>query len=105
MEPTGNATNSINDAIHEFLANGIMTTSIVVGGIFLSANQEFGVKELAVGAGADLVNRRGIKINEDRARDVFAAVRLGEEGFERASVVVRFRHLGIETTVSLETML
>jgi hypothetical protein len=48
---------------------------------------------------------RGIKINEDRARDVFAAVRLGEEGFERASVVVRFRHLGIETTVSLETML
>jgi hypothetical protein len=48
---------------------------------------------------------RWIKIDEDRARYVFAAVRLGKEGFERASVVVRFRHLGIETTVSLETML
>jgi hypothetical protein len=29
----------------------------VVGGIFLSTDQEFGVEELAVSASADLVNR------------------------------------------------
>ncbi len=36
---------------------GVVTTSIVVGGVFLARDQLLGVKELAVGARADL--RRG----------------------------------------------
>jgi putative intracellular protease/amidase len=48
MEPTGNATNSINDAIHEFLANGVMTASIChVLALTLPAKTTFGSQLLA----------------------------------------------------------
>jgi hypothetical protein len=48
MEPTGNATNSINHAIHEFLANGVMTTSICHAlALALLANATFGSQLLA----------------------------------------------------------
>jgi hypothetical protein len=48
MEPTGNATNSISDAIHEFLANGIMTTSICHAlALTLLPNTAFGPQLLA----------------------------------------------------------
>ena len=57
-----------------------MTTGIVVGGILLAADEQLGVEELAVGAGANLVDRGGVKIDEDGSGDIFAAAGLGKEG-------------------------
>jgi hypothetical protein len=69
----------------------------VVGSVFLAADQQLGVEQLAVGTSADL-------INEDGARDVFAIASLREEGLERATLVELLR-IGVRTAVSLEAVL
>ena len=55
----------------------------VVGRVLLAADQLLGVEELAVGAGAHLVDDGGLEVEEDAARDVLARARLREEGVER----------------------
>src|SRR4051794_6751796 len=97
----------------------------VVGGIFLSANQHLWVEELAVGTAADLIDgleillpvstsilspncigggifslstHRWIEIDEDGARDIFAAAGLGEEGLERAGLA-NVGGLWVRTTI------
>jgi hypothetical protein len=54
----------------------------VVGGVLLAADQLLGVEQLAVGAGADLVDHGGLQVEEDAAGDVLARAGLGEEGVE-----------------------
>jgi hypothetical protein len=39
-------------------------TGVVVGGILLAADEKLGVEQLAVLAGTDLVNGRGVEIDE-----------------------------------------
>ena len=46
---------SVENQIDQFFADGVVTTCIVVGGIFLAGNQLFRVKELTVGPCADLI--------------------------------------------------
>jgi hypothetical protein len=78
------------------------------------------VEQLAVGTSADLVDGlsllasrlcvagsaayRGVQVDEDGARDVFAAASLREEGLERAALVELLR-IGVRATVSLEAVL
>ncbi len=81
-----------------------MATGIVIGGILLAADQELGVEEFAVGAGADLVDGGGVEIDEDGARDVFAIAGLSEEGLVRAGVTEVLR-IGVRTAISGETVL
>jgi len=59
-----------------------VTTSEVVGGVLLAADQLLGVEQLAVRARAHLVDDRRLQVDEDRARDVLAGTRLREEGVE-----------------------
>ena len=59
-----------------------MATSEVVSGILLPRDELLRVEELAVGAGADLVNHGGLKIDEDRTGHVLAGSGLAEEGVE-----------------------
>lgn len=80
-----------------------MPSCIVVGRILLSADQQLGVEKLAVITSADLIDRRGVKVDEDGTRDIFAAASLGEDGIELARVVERLR-VGIRTTVLLQAM-
>jgi hypothetical protein len=47
---------------------------------------------------------RRVQVDEDGARDVFAAASLREEGLERAALVELLR-IGVRTTVSLEAVL
>ena len=81
-----------------------MSTSIVVCSILLTADQQLRVEKLAVITGANLVDRRGVKIDEDRARDVFAAVGLGEDSIE-LSRVVKSLGVRIRPTILLEAVL
>lgn len=83
---TSNAANALHDSVNHFLSNGVVATGIVVGRILLSADQQFGVEELTVRAGSDLVNGRGVKIHKDGSRNVLAIAGLGEESLERAWV-------------------
>ncbi len=76
-----------------------MTTSIVVCSVFFSADQQLGVEELAVLTGADLVNRGGVEVDEDGARDVFVVAGLVEEGFICTSIADS--GVGVRTTICL----
>lgn len=78
----GKTTNAVQDNIDEFLANGIMTTSIVVSSILLTSDQLLGVEQLTVGASTDFINNSGLKIDKDSTRDVLAAAGLREESVE-----------------------
>jgi len=55
---------------------------VVVRGVLLAGDELLGVEELAVRAGADLVDHGGLEVEEDAAGDVLARAGLGEEGVE-----------------------
>ena len=81
-----------------------MTTRIVVGRVLLAADQQLGVEELSVITGADLINRAGIQIDEDRTGHVFARTGLGEDGIELTAVVERLC-VRVGTAILLEAVL
>lgn len=68
----GNASNLVQHLVDQFLANGVVATSIVVGRVFLASNHLFGVEEAAVCASADFVDDIGLEVAVDGARDVLA---------------------------------
>jgi hypothetical protein len=59
-----------------------VATGKVVGGILLATDQLLGVKQLPVGAGADLVHHGGLQVEEDAAWHMLASAGLAEEGVE-----------------------
>jgi hypothetical protein len=96
--------NAVHDIVDHLLANGVVATSIVIGSIFLAADQQLGVEELAVTTSSDLVNGRGVEIDKDGARNMLAAARLGEEGLEGASLT-NIASIGVGTTIGAEAVL
>lgn len=81
-----------------------MAAGVVVGGVFLAANEQLGVEKLAIGTGADLVNGGRVQVHEDGARNMLAAARLGEEGLEGARVA-GIRAIGVRASVGTEAVL
>jgi len=59
-----------------------VTTGEVVGGVFLSGDQLFGVEQLSVGSGSDFVNNGGFQIEENGSGDVLTSSSFTEEGVE-----------------------
>ena len=68
--------------IFTHLANGVMSTSVVVRGILLPTDDLLRMVELTVGTAADLVADRGFQIDVNGTRDVLPSTRLTEEGIE-----------------------
>ena len=50
---------AVQDKINDLLAHGVVTTGVVVGGVFLAGDQLLRVVQLTVGAGTDLVAHSG----------------------------------------------
>jgi len=73
---------SVEDEIDDFLTNGVVTSGKVVGGIFLSGDQLFGMEQLSVSSGSDFIDNSWFKINEDGSWDVFTSTSFREEGVE-----------------------
>ena len=57
-------------------ADGVVTFGEVVGGIFFCGDELFGVEELSVGSGSDLIDGVGFEIEESTSRDVIAILAL-----------------------------
>ena len=76
----GNLADAVEDLVDDLLANGVVTAGVVVGCVLLSGNYLFGVVQLTVGAGADLVTDGGLEVDVDSTRNVTALAGLGEEG-------------------------
>lgn len=51
----GQLSDPVENQVHNLLSYCVMTSGVVVGGVFLSGNQLFGVEELSVSSGSDLV--------------------------------------------------
>ena len=106
---TGAVVRELADAVeHEvddLLADGVVTTGVVVGGILLAGDELLRVEQLAVGAGADLVDDGRLEVDEHAAGHVLAGAGLGEEGVEgvvaAADGLVR-GHLAVRLDAVLE---
>jgi len=95
---------SVEAEVDDFLADGVVATGEVVGGVLLAGDELLGVEELSVGAGSDLIDDGGLEIEEDAARDVLASTSLGEEGVE-GIVATANGLVGGHLTVRLDTVL
>ena len=94
---------SVQAKVNNLLADGVVTTSVVVGSILLSSDELFGVEELSVGSSPYFIDNGGFQVKEDGTRNVLASSSLAEEGVESiistSNGFVR-RHL----TIRLDTM-
>lgn len=68
----GDASNLVQDAINELLADGVVTTGVVVGCVLLAGDHVLGVEQASVGAGPDLVDNIWLQIAVDGSWDVLA---------------------------------
>jgi len=75
-------TDSVENQVDDFLTNGVVTTGIVVGGIFLTGDELFWVEQLAVGTSSDLIDYGWFQVDEDSTWYVLAGSSLTEEGVE-----------------------
>jgi hypothetical protein len=98
-----NPADAIDDRVDHLLANGVVTTSVVVGSILLATDQSLGVEKLSVVSSADLIDRGRVKIDEEGSGDVFSVVGLSEKGIEGATLSNGGIRIG--ATVRSETML
>merc|ERR1719326_1478115 len=73
---------SVQDKVNNFLANGVVTTSVVVGSVLFARDQLLGVVQLAVGTGADLVNHSRFQVDVHGTGHVLACTSLREKGVE-----------------------
>merc|ERR1719446_500698 len=100
-------TEAVQSEVDNLLADGVVAASVVVSSIFLAGDQLLRVVELAVGAGADLIDDSWLEVEVDATRHVLASAGLGEEGVEgviaTADGLVR-RHLAIRLDTVLEAV-
>jgi hypothetical protein len=75
-------TDAVENQIHNFLADGVVSTIEVVGGILLASDQLLRVEQLTVCAGAHLIDHGGLQVDHDAAWHMLASTSLGEEGVE-----------------------
>jgi hypothetical protein len=101
--PYQNATDLVQCAIQDLLANCVVASRIIVGCVLLTADQQLGVEQLAVVTSADLVDWRRVEVDEDGTRDIFAAASLREDGIKLAGVVEGLR-VRIRATILLQAV-
>jgi len=78
----GKLSDSVEAEIDDFLSDGVMASSEVVSGIFLSGDELFGMEQLSVGSGPDFIDNGGLEIEENGSWDVLSGTSLREEGVE-----------------------
>ena len=74
--------NSVQDEVHDLLANGVVTSGIVIGSIFFACDELLRVEELVVGASENLINDCGFQVYKLCPGHMLASVCLTEEGVE-----------------------
>jgi hypothetical protein len=74
---------TVQDGVNNLLSDGVVTTGVVISGIFLSTNDLLGVVKLGISSSADFVTNSGLKIDKDGAGDVVSVLGLTEKGVER----------------------
>ena len=73
---------SVQNQIHDLLANGVVAPGVVVGGVLLAIDQLLGMVKLTVGSDSGLVNDSGLQVNKDSSWNMFSTTSLREAGLE-----------------------
>ena len=63
---------AIQHKVDNFLSNGVMTASIVVGSILFASDELFRVEQLPVSASANLINYSWFQVDKDSTGNMFA---------------------------------
>jgi len=79
----GKLADAVEHEVNNFLSDGVVTTGVVVGGIFLSRDELFRVEELTVGSSADFIDNSWLEVDEHASWDVLSGTSFGEKGVER----------------------
>jgi hypothetical protein len=64
----GEVADTVEDGVDEVLADRVVATGVVVGGVLLARDERLGVEERLVGASADLVNDVGLEVDLGEGR-------------------------------------
>ena len=103
----GELADAVEHEVDDLLADGVVAAGVVVGSVLLAGDELLGVVQLAVRAGAHLVDDARLEVDEDGAGDVLAGAGLGEEGVEgvvAAADGLVGRHLAIRLDAVLEAV-
>merc|ERR1712018_655985 len=65
-------TNTIQDKINNLFSNSVVSTSIIIGSVFLSSDQLFRMEQLSVSSCSYFVDDSWFQINEDSSWDMFS---------------------------------
>jgi len=78
----GQLSDAVQHQVNDLLSDGVMATSVVIGGIFLAGDELLGVEKRAVCAGTDFVHHGGFQVDKDGTWDVLSRATFGEESVE-----------------------
>ena len=98
---------AVEHEVDDLLADGVVAAGVVVGRVLLAGDQLLRVVQLAVRAGAHLVDDRRLEVDEHGARHVLARAGLREEGVEgvvAAADGLVGRHLAVGLDAVLEAV-
>ena len=99
--------NCVETEIDDLLSHSVVSTSVVVGGIFLSGYQLLRVEQLSVGSSSHFIYDSWLQVQEHSSRNVFSGSSFTEEGVEgviAASDGLVRGHLTIRLDTMLETV-
>jgi len=94
---------SIEYKVNNFFTNGVVTTSVVVRGIFLTGDDLFWVEQLTVCTGANFVGYGWFQVNEYASWNVLASASFREKGVE-SIVAATDGFVGWHLTVRLDSV-
>ena len=72
----GKLSDSVKTEVDNFFTNGVVTTSKVVGGIFLTRDELFRMEELSVGTSTNFIDNSWLQIKKNTSWDVFTSTSL-----------------------------
>jgi hypothetical protein len=75
-----NLADSLEGEVYKFLSNSVVSSGVVIGGIFLSRKELVRIEELSVSTVSHFIDDRGFQVDKDGSRDVLSTTGIREEG-------------------------
>jgi hypothetical protein len=100
----GQLSDSVKDKIDNFFTDGVVTTGVVIGSIFLTRDQLLRMVKLSVSTSSDFIKWSWFKIKENSSWNVLSGTSLGEKGVE-GIVTTTDGLIGRHLTIRLNTVL
>ena len=94
---------TIKAQIDDFLSNGIMTSGIVIRGIFFTSDELFGMEQVVICSSSDFINNSWFQVDKDSTWNMLPSSSFGKESIERVISRSNWRIIG-HVTIGLNAM-